>query len=144
MIIVIVKLSIVVLFVALGWHFINQANYHPYTVPATIPGHETLFKHGWGGVLGGAGIVFFAFIGFDAVWTAAQEAKNPSRDMPIGILGSLVVCTILYILVVGVLCGLVNYKFLNVRDALAVGIDKTGVGWGSLMLKIGALMGLSR
>ena len=63
--------------------------------------------------------------------------------MPIGILGSLVICTILYILVVGVLCGLVNYKFLNVRDALAVGIDKTGVGWGSLMVKIGALMGLS-
>ena len=91
----------------------------------------------------GAAVIFFAYIGFDAVSTAAQEAKNPSRDMPIGILGSLVICTILYILVVGVLCGLVNYKFLNVRDALAVGIDKTGVGWGSLMVKIGALMGLS-
>src|SRR5260221_843040 len=95
------------------------------------------------GILGAAGVVFFAFIGFDAVSTAAQEAKNPSRDMPIGILGSLVICTILYILVGGVLCGLVNYKVLNVRDALAVGIDKTGVGWGSLMVKVGALMGLS-
>ena len=79
----------------------------------------------------GAAVIFFAYIGFDAVSTAAQEAKNPARDMPIGILGSLVICTILYILVVGVLCGLVNYRFLNVRDALAVGIIKTGVGWGS-------------
>src|SRR5438309_1150441 len=78
MIIVIVKLAIVVLFVTLGWQFINRANYTPYTVPATIPGHESFFKHGWGGVLGGAGIVFFAFIGFDAVSTAAQETRNPS------------------------------------------------------------------
>ena len=67
-------------------------------IPATVPGHEGFFAHGWGGVLKGAGIVFFAFIGFDAVSTAAQEAKNPARDMPIGMLGSLAICTLLYVL----------------------------------------------
>jgi APA family basic amino acid/polyamine antiporter len=118
---------------------LTAVNWHPFMPPNTgVSG-----QYGWSGVSRGAAVIFFAYIGFDAVSTAAQEAKNPSRDMPIGILGSLVICTILYILVVGVLCGLVNYKFLNVRDALAVGIDKTGVGWGSLMVKIGALMGLS-
>jgi APA family basic amino acid/polyamine antiporter len=93
--------------------------------------------------LRGAGIIFFAYVGFDAVSTAAQEAKRPEKDMPIGILGSLVICTILYIIVAAVLTGLVNYKDLDVRDPLAVGIDSTGVGWGSLLVKIGALMGLS-
>ncbi len=90
-----------------------------------------------------AGVIFFAYIGFDAVSTAAQEAKNPKRDMPIGILGSLVICTILYILVAGVLTGLVNYHALDVPDSLAVGIDATGVRWGSLLVKFGALGGLS-
>jgi APA family basic amino acid/polyamine antiporter len=94
-------------------------------------------------VLRGAGVIFFAYIGFDAVSTAAQEAKNPKRDMPIGILGSLVVCTILYILVALVLTGLVNYRYLAVPDSLAVGIDVTGVKWGSLLVKLGALGGLT-
>jgi APA family basic amino acid/polyamine antiporter len=93
--------------------------------------------------LRGAGIIFFAYVGFDAVSTAAQEAKKPEKDMPIGILGSLIICTILYIIVAAILTGLVNYKDLDVRDPLAVGIDSTGVGWGSLLVKIGALMGLS-
>src|SRR5437868_2314983 len=97
-IIVVIKVAIVIAFVVVGWQFINPANLHPYTVPATLPGHEGFFKHGWGGVLGGAGIVFFAFIGFDAVSTAAQETKDPGRDMPKGILGSLALCTVLYIL----------------------------------------------
>ena len=110
MVIVIIKLAIVVLFVALGWQFINHANYHPYTIPATLQGHEGYFKHGWGGVLGGAGIVFFAFIGFDAVSTAAQETKNPGRDMPIGILGSLALCTVLYIAFGYVLTGICNWQ----------------------------------
>jgi basic amino acid/polyamine antiporter, APA family len=95
-IIVFIKVAIVILFIFLGWKFINPANQTPYMIPEGTPGHEGYFKHGWGGVVGGAAIVFFAFIGFDAVSTAAQEAKNPKRDMPIGILGSLVVCTILY------------------------------------------------
>ena len=108
-IIVFIKMAIVLLFIFLGWKYINPANYSPYLIPEGTPGHEGIFKHGWGGVLGGAAIVFFAFIGFDAVSTAAQEAKNPSRDMPIGILGSLVVCTILYILFGHVLTGVANW-----------------------------------
>ncbi len=87
--------------------------------------------------------IFFAYIGFDAVSTAAQEAKNPQRDMPIGILGSLVVCTILYILVSLVLTGLVSYKTLNVAAPVALGIDVTGVSWGSMLVKIGAVFGLA-
>src|SRR5690242_18105 len=143
--IVYIKVCVLIVFVAVGGHYLlnhpelMKINWHPFMPPNTgVSG-----QYGWSGISRGAAVIFFAYIGFDAVSTAAQEAKNPSRDMPIGILGSLVICTILYILVVGVLCGLVNYKFLNVRDALAVGIDKTGVGWGSLMVKIGALMGLS-
>jgi basic amino acid/polyamine antiporter, APA family len=108
-VIVFIKVAIVLLFIAIGWQFINPANHTPYMIPEGTPAvtdsagkviadYSGFNKHGWGGVLGGAAIVFFAFIGFDAVSTAAQEAKNPKRDMPIGILGSLVVCTILYIL----------------------------------------------
>jgi APA family basic amino acid/polyamine antiporter len=88
-------------------------------------------------------VIFFAYIGFDAVSTAAQEAKNPQRHMPIGIMGSLLVCTILYIVVSGVLTGLVKYDGLNVPDPLAVGIDRTGVRWGSVLVKLGAICGLS-
>jgi APA family basic amino acid/polyamine antiporter len=95
------------------------------------------------GIATGASSIFFAYIGFDAVSTAAQEAKNPQKDMPVGILGSLVVCTILYILVSTVLTGLVNYKALNVADPVAMGIDATGVVWGSLLVKIGAVFGLA-
>ena len=120
-IIVFIKVAVVLVFIALGWKFINPANYIPYLIPANEPpvmdqagkiiaDYSPWNKHGWGGILGGAGIVFFAFIGFDAVSTAAQEAKNPKRDMPIGILGSLVVCTILYILFGHVLTGVTNWK----------------------------------
>lgn len=120
-IIVFVKVAIVILFIALGWQYILPANHTPYLIPEgtapvldnagkVIADYSGYFKHGWGGVLGGAAIVFFAFIGFDAVSTAAQEAKNPERDMPIGILGSLVVCTILYILFGHVLTGVANWK----------------------------------
>jgi len=108
-IIVAIKVTIVLVFIAVGWQFINPANHTPYTIPANLPGHEGFFNHGWGGMLGGAGIVFFAFIGFDAVSTAAQEAKNPSRDMPKGILGSLAVCTVLYLLFGYVLTGVANW-----------------------------------
>src|SRR4029077_7496441 len=142
--IVYIKVCVLIVFVIVGGHYLLnhpeliKMNWHPFIPPKTPSG-----QYGWAGISRGAAVIFFAYIGFDAVSTAAQEAKNPARDMPIGILGSLVICTILYILVVGVLCGLVSYKFLNVRDALAVGIDKTGVGWGSLLVKAGALMGLS-
>ncbi len=107
------------MFIVIGWGYINPANHTPYIIPADAPpamqpdGSQyslfRFFRHGWGGVLTGAGIVFFAFIGFDAVSTAAQEAKNPKRDMPLGILGSLVICTILYILFSYVLTGVAPY-----------------------------------
>ena len=148
MIIVIIKLAIVVLFVALGWQFINHANYHPYTIPATIPGHEGLFKHGWGGVLGGAGIVFFAFIGFDAVSTAAQECKDPSKDMPVGILGSLALCTVLYISFGYVLTGVCNWQEFKTAGkeasvAYAIQHYMPGYHWLALAVTIGILAGFS-
>ena len=93
----------------------------------------------------GAGVIFFAYIGFDAVSTAAQEAKNPQRDMPIGILGSLAICTVLYIAVALVLTGIVNYTKLNVPDPIAVGINEAGpaLAWLRPVVKIGAIAGLS-
>jgi APA family basic amino acid/polyamine antiporter len=144
-VIVAVKLIVLVIFLILGGATLLHhpempaINWHPF-LPANT---GTFGSFGWSGVLRGAGVIFFAYIGFDAVSTAAQEAKNPKRDMPIGILGSLVLCTILYILVALVLTGLVNYKDLNIPDSLAVGIDVTGVRWGSLLVKFGALGGLT-
>ncbi|MGH9351068.1 MAG: amino acid permease [Terriglobia bacterium] len=143
--IVIVKVSVLLIFLGLGIEFLAghmalaHANWHPFIPPNT--GHFGEF--GWSGVLRGAGIIFFAYIGFDAVSTAAQEAKNPQRDMPIGILGSLVICTILYILVAIVLTGLISYTRLNVADPIALGVDVTGVRWGSFLVKIGAIGGLT-
>ena len=105
-ILVIMKVGVILLFVVLGWSHINPANYEPY-IPANTGEFE---NYGWTGISTGAAVVFFAFIGFDAVSTAAQEAKNPQKSMPIGILGSLIVCTILYVLFAHVMTGLVNYK----------------------------------
>src|SRR6202023_2880157 len=137
-VIVIIKVLVVIMVIAAGAMYINTGNWHPF-----IPKNTGEFgKYGWSGILRGAGVIFFAYIGFDAVSTAAQEARNPQRDMPIGILGSLVVCTLLYILVSTVLTGLVNYRSLDVSDPVAVGIDVTGVTWGSLLVKIGAVFGL--
>jgi basic amino acid/polyamine antiporter, APA family len=143
--IVIIKVCVLIIFVVIGANYLfrhphlTTVNWHPF-----IPANSGSFgQFGWSGILRAAGIIFFAYIGFDAVSTAAQEAKDPAKDMPIGILGSLVICTILYIVVAAVLTGLVPYNNLDVRDPLAVGIDSTGVRWGSLLVKIGALMGLS-
>ncbi len=142
--IVFVKLSCVGIFLVLGIHYLMQhpelprVNWHPF-----IPPKDAAGNFGINGIAAGAASVFFAYIGFDAVSTAAQEAKNPQRDMPIGILGSLVVCTILYIMVSLTLTGLVSYKALNVGDPVAVGIDVTGVSWGSLLVKVGAVFGLA-
>ena len=97
-------------------------------------------QYGWSGILRGAAVVFFAYIGFDAVSTAAQEANDPKRDMPIGILGSLVICTILYVAVGFVLTGIVPYDKLNVPDPIAVGIDAIGIGWLSPIIKQGAIL----
>jgi APA family basic amino acid/polyamine antiporter len=144
-VIVAIKLIVLVVFLIVGGNMLfhhpemPRVNWHPFLPPNT----GTFGSFGWSGVLRAAGVIFFAYIGFDAVSTAAQEAKNPKKDMPMGILGSLVICTVLYILVALVLTALINYKYLNVPDALAVGIDATGVKWGSLLVKIGALGGLS-
>ena len=118
-IIVVIKVAVVLIFIILGWKYINNDNLNPYLIPATVPGHEGFFEHGWGGIIRAAAIVFFAYIGFDAVSTAAQEAKNPKKDMPIGILGSLVICTILYILFAHVLTGVTNYKLFAGQDGIA-------------------------
>ncbi len=142
--IVIIKLGIVGIFLVVGGYFlfrhpdVAKLNWHPFIPPAD--GHGNF---GWGGIPTAAASIFFAYIGFDAVSTAAQEAKNPKRDMPIGILGSLVVCTFLYILVSLVLTGLVSYKTLNVSAPVALAIDATGVGWGSMLVKVGAVFGLA-
>jgi APA family basic amino acid/polyamine antiporter len=142
--IVIVKLAIVAIFLAIGGWFlfkhpdVAKMNWHPFIPPKDANGN-----FGWGGIPKGASRIFFAYIGFDAVSTAAQEAKKPQRDMPIGILGSLGVCTVLYILVSMVLTGLVSYKTLDVGAPVALGIDATGVSWGSMLVKIGAVFGLA-
>lgn len=128
-IIVALKLTVVLVFIILGWQYINNANYDPYLIPATQPGHEGFFDHGWGGIVRAAAIVFFAYIGFDAVSTAAQEAKNPKRDMPIGILGSLIICTVLYILFAHVMTGVTSYTSFAGKDGIApvaVAIDQMG------------------
>jgi basic amino acid/polyamine antiporter, APA family len=149
-VIVFVKVIIVLVFIVIGWGFINPANHTPYLIPEGTPGHESFFDWGWGGVLRGAGIVFFAFIGFDAVSTAAQEAKNPSRDMPIGILGSLVVCTILYILFSHVLTGVAPYadfidptKGKEASVAYAISQYMSGYSWLATAITIAILAGFS-
>jgi APA family basic amino acid/polyamine antiporter len=157
-IIVFIKVAIVLVFIIIGWHFINSANHHPYLIPADAPpallrdgsfySYSNFFRHGWGGVMTGAGVVFFAFIGFDAVSTAAQEAKNPSRDMPIGILGSLIVCTILYILFSWVLTGVAPYTdFIKAGKEASVSyaIDTYmhGYAWLSKLVSIAILAGFS-
>lgn len=143
--IVIIKVSVLLIFIGIGTSHLFQhpnltaANWHPF-IP---PNNGNFGFYGWSGIFRGAAVIFFAYIGFDAVSTAAQEAKKPEKDMPMGILGSLAICTVLYIAVAAVLTGLVKFNNLNVPDPIAVGIDTTGVRWGSLLVKIGALGGLS-
>jgi len=125
-------------------HAVNTANWHPFIPPQTVKdGVPVAGEFGWSGVFTGAAIVFFAYIGFDAVSTAAQEAKNPQKDMPIGIIGSLLICTVLYILVSGIATGIMSYKELNVPDPIAVAADRAGLGWMSTLIKLGAIAGLS-
>ncbi|MEJ7645939.1 MAG: amino acid permease [Chryseolinea sp.] len=147
-VIVVIKVSIVLVFIFVGWQFINPTNYEPFMIPADTPGHEAWNRHGWGGIFGGAAVVFFAFIGFDAVSTAAQEAKNPKRDMPIGILGSLVICTILYILFSHVLTGIANWQEFKVAGkeasvAYAIQTYMHGYGWLGMLITIAILAGFS-
>jgi APA family basic amino acid/polyamine antiporter len=154
---VVIKVAIVLMIIGFGWHFINPALHTPYMIPAdagvvkvsagTVNYADT-FNHGWLGVLRGASVVFFAFIGFDAVSTAAQEAKNPQRDMPKGILISLVICTALYILFSHVLTGLVSYKEFLIQGkeasvSYAIKAAMPGYGWLASFVTVSILAGFS-
>jgi APA family basic amino acid/polyamine antiporter len=110
---------------------------------AFIPPNVGPGQFGWSGIVSGAAVVFFAYIGFDAVSTAAQEARNPQRDMPLGMLGSLAICTLLYVLVCVVITGIVPFNQLDVPDPIALGADAIGLGWLSAIIKFGAILGLS-
>jgi basic amino acid/polyamine antiporter, APA family len=150
-VIVVIKVAIVLVVIAAGAMFIQTANWHPF-----IPQNTGTFgEYGWSGVLRGAGVIFFAYIGFDAVSTSAQEARDPQRDMPRGILGSLAICTILFVLVSGVMVGVVPYKqMLNQPAPLVVAVEAAagraaGTSWApfmnalTLLLTVGALAALS-
>jgi APA family basic amino acid/polyamine antiporter len=143
--IVAVKLTVIFLFIVLAVPSFSTANWVTSSNPEGhfIPPNAGPGMYGWSGVIRGAAVVFFAYIGFDAVSTAAQEARTPNRDMPIGILGSLVICTFLYIAVGFVLTGIVPFDKLNVPDPIAVGIDAAGIGWLSPLIKLGIVFGLT-
>jgi amino acid transporter len=140
-IIVAIKVTVILLFIGVGAFFINSANWHPFIPEAT----GVADQFGIDGIIRAAMIVFFAYIGFEAVSTAGQEAKNPRKDMPFGILGSLIICTVLYMLTAAVLTGVVSFTKLNVAAPVATAVDTFGSEWGWLakLIKIGAIAGLS-
>lgn len=144
-VIVAIKITVVLVFIALGIGAVDHSNWITAANPAGafVPPTDEHGNFGWAGVLRGAGVVFFAYIGFDAVSCAAQEAKNPQRDMPVGIIGSLLLCSVLYAAVAYVLTGIVPYDKLNVPDPIAVGIDALGLLWLSPIVKLGAIAGLT-
>lgn len=138
-VIVVIKVVVVLMVIFFGAAHVDQANWSPL-----IPENTGEFGvYGWSGVVRGASVVFFAYIGFDSVSTAAQEAHTPQRDIPIGIVGSLIICTILYVAVAAVATGVVNYKDLGVPDPMALVMDRTGVSWLAWTVKFGALAGLT-
>lgn len=144
-VVVFIKVGTVITFVVVAAAFlfrhpdVAKANWLPF-----IPPNAGRFgEFGWSGIARGGATIFFAYIGFDAVSTAAQESRNPQRDMPVGLLGSLAVCTILYLLVAAALTGVMHYSKLNVAAPVAIAMDATGARWGSLLIKAGTLAGLS-
>jgi len=143
--IVFVKLTAVLTFIAVAVPYVlKHAQLAHANWAVFLPANTGAFgSYGWSGVLRGAGVVFFAYIGFDAVSTAAQEARKPQKDMPVGILGSLAVCTVLYIIVSGLLTATVHYSRLNIGAPVSLAMRETGVKWGSYVVNAGALAGLS-
>jgi APA family basic amino acid/polyamine antiporter len=141
-IIVAIKVSVILLFIGFGLSYIDVSNWTPY-IPENVDGK--FGKYGWSGILRGAGVVFYAYLGFDALSTAAQETRNPQKDMPRSILISLIICALLYIAVTAVLTGIVNYKDLHVDAPIAMAVDGAGAGlaWLSPLIKLGAIAGLS-
>jgi APA family basic amino acid/polyamine antiporter len=163
-IVVFIKLAVVIAFIAIGSHYVHPALWHPL-IPAQVPapppgtpmdmGHQigralwdvitgaSHSKYGLGGVIHGAAVIFFAYLGFEAVSTAGAESRNPSKDMPIGILGALVICTILYILTSAVLVGIVPYSSLDNPAPIATAVNQIGLPWFGIFVKVGAIAGLS-
>jgi APA family basic amino acid/polyamine antiporter len=138
-VIVAIKVVVILLFIAFSLQYVDPDNWRPFIPEAEGPG-----RFGWDGVVRGASIVFFAYIGFDAVSTAAQEAKNPQRDMPIGILGSLVICTIIYVAVAAVLTGMLPYGQLGTAKPVATALEAyPGLLWLKTLVELGAIAGLS-
>jgi basic amino acid/polyamine antiporter, APA family len=138
-VIVVIKLAVVLTVIGVGWSYINPANYKPFLPPNTGE-----FGHfGISGIMAGAGMIFFAYIGFDAVSTAAQEARRPQRDMPIGIIGSLAVCTVLYVVFSLIMTGMANYTKLDVAAPVAVAIDQTPYKWLNELVKFGIIAGFT-
>src|SRR5581483_5503936 len=137
---VFIKTGIVLAVITFGFRYVNTANWHPFIPPE---GPEGFGHFGWSGIVRGSAVVFFAYIGFDAVSTAAQETKNPQRDLPIGILASLAICTVLYIAVSLILTGVVPYSQLDVPHPIALGVEATGQRWLATAVEIGAIAGLS-
>ena len=140
-VIVAIKLAVVLFFIAIGLGHINPANYHLPPGPQT--GLGGYFPFGIAGMLGGASFIFFAYIGFDAVSTTAEEARNPSKDLPFGIIMSLIICTILYIVVVAILNGMVPFNTLNVNFPVAYAVDSVGLAWAGVVISFGAIAGLT-
>jgi len=131
-IIVAIKVAVVLLFIVLGVSHVNPANWTPF------------MPYGWSGVISGASVIFFAYIGFDAVSTAAEEVKNPQRDLPIGIIGSLAICTVLYIIVSAILTGMVPYlQFKETAAPVAYALEQVGIHWGSALVSVGAVCGIT-
>jgi len=130
-IVVTAKVLVVLFFIAIGFGHVQPGNWTPY------------FPFGWGGTFFGAFFIFFAYIGFDAVSTAAEEAKDPKKDMPIGIIGSLAICTVLYIIVAAILTGMVPYNHLNVPQPVAYAVEQVGLPWASVIISLGAIAGLT-
>ena len=163
-IVVAIKVSVVLAFIIIGSQYVDTSNWTPL-VPAEIPVRptgtptdiwsqigralgetitgDTTYKYGLGGVIHAAAVIFFAYLGFEAVSTAGAESRNPGKDMPIGILGALTICTILYILTCAVLVGIVPYSELNVPAPIALAADRMGLPWFSILVKVGAIAGLS-
>jgi APA family basic amino acid/polyamine antiporter len=137
-VIVMIKVGVLLAFIAMGIFFIHPGNWQPF-----VPANEGGFTYGLPGIFRAASVIFFAYVGFEAVSTAAAEAKNPKRDMPIGILGSLVVCTLIYMAVAGVLTGVVPFRELNVAAPIALAVNKMGIGWFEVLINVGAVAGLS-
>src|SRR5215813_5199157 len=138
-IVVALKVAVILVFIAIGWGYMQPANHTPLIPPNT----GQFGSFGWSGLLAGAGAIFFAYIGFDAVSTAAQEARNPKRDLPIGIFGSLAACTLLFILYCYVLTGIVHYKDLNVAAPLSLALERIPYGWLSVAMNLAVLAGLT-